>query len=80
MERAAGVGHGAVVPDVRGEDRALRTTWHHEVGVVVLSVWRENVCVATVRLAPDDARALVEVLAAGCEDAHGPVTDGIASG
>ena len=57
MERAV-AGRSAVVPDVRGEGRALRATWHHEAGVVVLSVWRDNVCVATSRLRPEEAAAL----------------------
>ncbi|MBM6403975.1 hypothetical protein JQN72_06935 [Phycicoccus sp. CSK15P-2] len=71
MERASGAGRGAVVPDVRGEGRALRVTWHPEADVVVLSVWRENVCVATTRVAPADVPALVEVLVGGLADASG---------
>ena len=56
---------GAVLGDTRGDGRALRVTWHHETGVVVLSVWRDNLCTTTVRLAPDDAVALIQVLVAG---------------
>jgi hypothetical protein len=56
---------GAVLGDARGDGRALRVTWHDEAGVVVLSVWRDNVCTATARLAPDQAVDLIEALAAG---------------
>ncbi len=70
MERAADGGRSAVVPDARGEGRALRATWHHEAGVVVLSMWRDNVCVATVPLEPEDVPALLEILAAGLADGY----------
>ncbi|QKE84625.1 hypothetical protein [Arthrobacter sp. NEB 688] len=69
MERSV-PGRSAVVPDARGEGRALRVTWHPEAGVVVLSVWRDNVCVATTRLSPDEAAGLVEVLASGLADGY----------
>ena len=78
MERAV-AGRSAVVPDVRGEGRALRATWHHEAGVVVLSVWRDNVCVATSRLRPEEAAALVDVLAAGLADGYERPAGGVAS-
>ena len=70
MERVTGAGRSVVVPDVRGEGRALRTTWHHEAGVVVLSVWRRNVCVGTVRLDPDDVPTLVETLTSGLAEGY----------
>lgn len=78
MARAV-AGRSAVVPDVRGEGRALRTTWHHEAGVVVLSVWRDNVCVATTRLSPDDAAALVAALSDGLADGYRRVPGDVAS-
>ncbi|MDT0166819.1 hypothetical protein Q9R32_14790 [Actinotalea sp. AC32] len=52
--------------DVRG-DRGLQATWHDDDGVVVLSTWRQGRCVATVRLAPADAAALIALLADGIE-------------
>ena len=61
---------GAVLPDARGDGRALRVTWHDEVGVVVMSVWRDNVCTTTVRLTPAEAADLIEVLAAGLPREH----------
>jgi hypothetical protein len=69
MERAPGPGRSAVVPDRRGAGRALRATWHHEAECVVLSVWRGNVCTATVRLHPDDVPDLVDVLVRGLAEA-----------
>ena len=59
-----------VVVDTRGEGRALRTTWHHAEGLVVLSVWRDHECVATVRVAADDVPALVDVLVSGLGDRY----------
>lgn len=51
--------------DVRAEDRALRVSWHLELGCVVLSTWRDGSCVATTRLTPDEAARLIGVLADG---------------
>ncbi|MBR7743421.1 hypothetical protein KC207_08980 [Phycicoccus sp. BSK3Z-2] len=68
MERPRAVGRRGVVTDVRGDGRALRATWHDDAGVLVLSVWRDNVCVATTRVAPADVPALVEVLVGGLAD------------
>ena len=36
--------------DPRGDDRSLRVTWHQEAQLVVLSLWRDNVCAGTFRL------------------------------
>ena len=44
---------------------ALRVTWHRSHGLVVLSMWREDVCVATCRLTLEEADRLREFL-----DAH----------
>ena len=41
---------GSVFLDARGGDRALRATWHQDAGVVVLSLWRDNVCAGSFRL------------------------------
>ncbi|WP_205471747.1 hypothetical protein [Nocardioides sp. SYSU D00038] len=54
--------------DARGGGRALRVSWHTETGpggVVVLSLWRDNVCTASFRLPGDEVPALVETLQAG---------------
>lgn len=60
---------GEVFVDARGENRALRVSWHHEQDVVVLSLWRGALCSGSFRLpaaqVPVLIAALVEGLAAG---------------
>jgi hypothetical protein len=51
--------------DARGDSRAVRVSPHVRENVVNLSVWRDDMCVGTVRLAPDDAAALVAGLTEG---------------
>jgi hypothetical protein len=41
----------------------LRVSWHHEHSVVLLSLWREDVCVGTFRLPPEEAERLDSFLA-----------------
>src|SRR5699024_2754360 len=62
---------GEVVADARGEGRSLRVSWHHEAGVVVLSVWRDHLCAATVRVPAEDVPALVAALTAGLAEGYG---------
>ena len=56
---------GSIFLDARGGARALRATWHHESGLVVLSLWRENVCAGSFRLAIDEVPELIDMLRAG---------------
>jgi hypothetical protein len=51
--------------DARGDRRAVRVSPHAEENVVNLSVWRDDVCVGTVRLSPAEASALVSGLSDG---------------
>lgn len=51
--------------DARDGSRALRASWHAEVGCLVLSMWRDDHCVGTTRLTPAEAAHLVGSLAAG---------------
>jgi hypothetical protein len=51
--------------DARDGGRAMRVSWHAEAGCVVLSTWRDESCVATTRLTPDDAARLIGTLARG---------------
>ena len=44
----------AVFGDARGAGRALRVTWHPETQLLVLSVWRDELCIATHRLEAED--------------------------
>lgn len=56
---------GSIFLDARGGDRALRVSWHEESGLVVLSLWRENVCAGSFRLDIDEVPGLIEMLRAG---------------
>jgi hypothetical protein len=49
--------------DVAG--RTLRVSSHPQAGRVVLSIWQDSTCVATVRLAEADVPDLVRTLTAG---------------
>ena len=60
---------GAVFLDPRGEDRSLRVTWHHDQQLVVLSLWRDNVCAGTFRLGADEVPDLIALLRRGLDEA-----------
>ena len=51
--------------DARGDNRAVRVSAHVRERVVNLSVWRDDLCVGTVRLLPEEAAALVTGLTEG---------------
>ena len=51
--------------DARGEERSMRVTWHHESGLVVVSLWRDGACVGTLRLQRDEVPRLIGALADG---------------
>lgn len=55
---------GSIYLDARGDERALRVSWHPEAadGVVVLSLWQGNVCTGTFRLPVDDVPDLINTL------------------
>lgn len=60
----------------RGEERALRVSWHPDraepsAGVVVLSIWRGNVCSGTVRLTVEELPGLIASLATALDEATG---------
>jgi hypothetical protein len=50
-------------------------TWHHEAQVVVLSLWRDNVCTGTFRLAVDEVPDVIAMLRAGLDEAYGAARD-----
>ena len=58
---------GSNLLDARSADRVLRVSWHTEAELVVLSLWRDNVCAASFRLAADDVEDLIGVLRAGLD-------------
>jgi hypothetical protein len=53
---------GRVLPD-RRDGRAVRVSWHPEIGAVVLSVWKDGTCTATAQLDAEAAAGLVAALA-----------------
>lgn len=61
---------GSIYLDARGGDRALRVSWHNEAGLVVLSLWRDNVCSGSFRLAVDEVPELISMLRAGLDRAY----------
>jgi hypothetical protein len=62
-------GRGDVVVGRDRAGRVLRVNAHPELGRVVLSIWQEGTCIATIRLAPGDVPDLVRVLSAVALDA-----------
>lgn len=56
--------------DARGADRALRVSWHTEADLVVLSMWRENLCVGSFRLAIEEVPDLIGFLSTGLGSAY----------
>ncbi len=50
---------GSIFFDARGDERALRVSWHEDADLVVVSLWRDNVCTGSFRLAADDSRCPV---------------------
>jgi len=56
--------HGDVLVGRDTAGRWLRVSPHPEAGRVVLSIWQDTTCVATVRLAETDVPDLVRVLTA----------------
>jgi hypothetical protein len=56
---------GSIFLDARGDDRALRVSWHEDSGLVVLSLWRDNLCAGSFRLSIDEVPTLIELLRSG---------------
>jgi len=61
---------GSIFLDARGGDRALRVSWHPEAGVVVLSLWRDDVCAGSFRLAVDEVPEMIDVLRSALDRAY----------
>ncbi len=70
MERRPLPRTGAVFTDLRGEDRSLRVSWHHESQLIVLSLWRDNLCAGSFRLVADEVPDLIELLRVGLDQDH----------
>lgn len=61
---------GSIFLDARGGGRAMRVSWHHDLGLVVLSLWRDNVCAGSFRLPIDDVPDMIVTLRAGLDAAY----------
>ncbi len=61
---------GSVFFDARGDGRALRVSWHAESDMVVLSLWRDTVCVGSFRLAVDEVPDFIDMLREGLDAAY----------
>lgn len=48
----------------------MRVSWHHEADLVVLSLWRENVCAGSFRLTVDEVPDLIDLLRTGLDRAY----------
>ncbi|HSJ83461.1 MAG TPA: hypothetical protein VLA91_06555 [Acidimicrobiia bacterium] len=48
-----------------GDRSALRATWHRDSGFVVISLWRDDTCVATSHLTPGEAGRLASFITGG---------------
>jgi hypothetical protein len=57
------------IPDARGQDATLRVTWHPEHRKIVLSHWRDGLCVASTPIELAEVSALIGVLADSLGDA-----------
>jgi hypothetical protein len=57
--------NGAVFADRRDNGRSLRVSMHAELGLVVLSIWRDDTCVATSQLPLSAVPDLVHALVSG---------------
>ena len=61
---------GEIYLDARGPERALRVSWHYDTDLVVLSLWRENVCTGSFRLTVDEVPGLIDLLRSGLDTAY----------
>ncbi len=69
--KARTVSGGEVFLDARGNGRAMRLTWHHDADIVVLSLWRGDICSGTFRLDLDHVNDFIDALVDGIRDAPG---------
>ena len=56
---------GDVFLDGRGSDRGMRVSWHDDLGLVVVSLWRGDTCVGTLQLPHEEVPRLIVALASG---------------
>lgn len=59
--------HGATLAGRDRPGRTIRVAQHRESSRVVLSIWQDATCLATVRLAPEDVEKLIGELGPSAE-------------
>lgn len=59
------VDDGLMLADAQRPGRALRVSWHHDAGVLVLSLWQAETCIGSFRLEAALVPALVKALVDG---------------
>jgi len=57
--------HSRWARDLRGEGRAVRVSAHAEAGFLIVSTWKADGCVGTVRLLPGEASELAAGIVEG---------------
>lgn len=62
--------NGEIFLDARGDHRALRVSWHYDTDMVILSLWRENVCTGSFRLTVEEVPELIDLLRSGLDTAY----------
>jgi hypothetical protein len=58
-----------MIGDIRNDGSYLRTTWHVEGRVFVVSTWNDQVCTGAIRIPVEGAAELVGLLADGLAEA-----------
>ena len=62
---------GDVFLDARGTTRGMRVSWHAELGIVVVSLWRDDTCIGTLQLPREEVPRLIAALADGLAQCPG---------
>ena len=65
-----------VLPDVRGQERSLRITWHPATSTVVFSHWTGSVCTASTPVSLPEASRIIDLLVDGLRDAFSQASGG----
>jgi hypothetical protein len=60
--------HRLFLPDLRGSHRYLRVTWHKETSTIVVSHWRDDVCIASTPVLLEDATKLIGLIVAALKE------------
>jgi hypothetical protein len=69
---------GGVQPDIRDEGRALRVAPHPHQGLVSLSLWRDDACIATHQMSPAEVSSLISMLGESLSVLLEPTAEAIA--